>query len=231
MSRLIKKIFISANMTLITGLRIGDSKESVEIGGVDSPVVRRKDNHQPYIPGSSIKGKMRSLLELLKNENSDGKFHNTDSDICKLFGASENKENKKEEILSCKSKLLVRDAYLTENSAEWLLESDSTDMPYTEVKWENVINRTKGTAEHPRQLERIPAGADFTLNFVINVFEDDENEGESYVNLLKLGFALLNSDYLGGSGSRGYGQIEIAISSREDISTEQAYLQKFLKTT
>lgn len=199
-----KKIFISYKMRLITGLRIGDSKENVQIGGVDSPVVRRKDNYAPYIPGSSIKGKIRSLLELMTGENFDSKSQNTGSLISQLFGASENKDKKLE---SRQSRLIVRDADLTKEWEKKLRESEYTDLPYTEIKWENAINRLTGTAEHPRQLERIPAGAEFDLNFVINVF--GEESGEAFLQLLEKGIEALQDDYLGGSGSRGYGQVSI----------------------
>lgn len=89
-----------------------------------------------------------------------------------------------------------------------MLECDNLDMPYTENKWENVIDRTKGVAEHPRQSERVPAGAVFNAEFIINVWDDD-NEAE-LMELFNKGIRLLENDYLGGSGSRGYGQIEFA---------------------
>lgn len=206
MARLEKKMFITADMKLITGLRIGDSKEKVEIGGVDSPIVRRKDNYAPYIPGSSIKGKIRSLLELMSGENLDSKAKNTGSLICQLFGASENKVGD-QEWPSRQSRLIVRDADLTAEWEERLRNSEYTDLPYTEIKWENAINRMTGTAEHPRQLERIPAGAEFELNFVINVFTDEP--GDQYLELLRKGIQALQDDYLGGSGTRGYGQVKI----------------------
>ncbi|MEK6482147.1 type III-A CRISPR-associated RAMP protein Csm3 [Catalinimonas sp. 4WD22] len=204
MRKLNKKIFIDARLKLITGLRIGDNKENVEIGGIDNPIVRRKDNLEPYLPGSSIKGKIRCLLELAKGENVDSNAKQTGSLICQLFGAS---ENKKESMDGNPSRIIVRDAYLTDNSRKQLAESEFTDMPFSEIKWENVINRIKGSAEHPRQMERIPAGAEFDLHFVINIFEGDE-EGK-LLNTFKKGLELLQDDYLGGSGSRGYGQISV----------------------
>lgn len=248
MKKLKKKIFIKAQVELITGLHIGDNKESVEIGGLDNPVVRRKDNNQPYIPGSSIKGKMRCLLDQVYGINPDGSCQNTGGIIEKLFGASENKnkinkikeiddelkklnkekeerstdellkrieklEKEKENYESIPSRLIVRDAYLTQEWAEKLKNSEYTDMPYTEVKFENVINRVKGTAEHPRQIERVPAGAQFELNFVINIFEGDDEE--KILNLFEKGIELLQDDYLGGSGSRGYGQIKIVIQEEK----------------
>jgi len=211
--KLIKKIVYQYEMELITGLRIGDSKENVEIGGVDAPVVRRKDNQQPYIPGSSIKGKMRCLLELAKGINADSECRNTGDIIQELFGAAEGKEEKNENGETIKrpnipSRLIVRDAYLTDEWAKRLAESEFTDMPYTEIKAENKINRLTGTAESPRFFERIPAGAKFNVEFVVNIFEGD-NEKE-LCKLIENGKELLELDYLGGSGSRGYGQVKFS---------------------
>ena len=219
MAILEKKIFLHYTMKLVTGLRIGDSKEMVEIGGVDSPVVRRKDNFAPYIPGSSIKGKIRCLLELMAGENFDSKAQNTGSLISRLFGASENKRKK---LPNYQSRIIVRDADLTEEWEKKLRTSEYTDLPYTEIKFENVINRRKGTAEHPRQLERIPAGAEFDVNFVINVFEGEN--GEDFVRLLQRGIKALEDDYLGGSGSRGYGQVRFSENPTQAEKTRNDYL-------
>jgi CRISPR-associated protein Csm3 len=217
MSKLNKKIFITADLTLVTGLHIGDSKDTVEIGGVDSPVVRRKDNYEPYIPGSSLKGKMRCLLEQLKGENADSRAKQNNGIICQLFGASDG-DNKP----GNPSRIIVRDAYMSRESAEELKKSDYTDLPYTEIKYENVINRIKGTAEHPRQQERVPAGTVFELNYVINVFEGD-NERD-LLNLFEKGLELLQDDYLGGSGSRGYGQVSIS-----DLKVSEKTASDYLK--
>lgn len=105
---------------------------------------------------------------------------------------------------------------LTEASAKELRDCENLDMPYTEGKWENVIDRVKGTAEHPRQTERIPAGVSFDVEFVINVWDDDN--AEDLVNLLKKGINALENDYLGGSGSRGYGQIKFGELKRTELS-------------
>lgn len=210
--KLFKKILITGKLQLVTGLHIGDSKESVEIGGVDSPVVRRKDNNEPYIPGSSLKGKMRALLEIATGSNADSKFRKGDySDegkmIPELFGSAGDD--------GTPSRILVRDAYLTRDWSKKLYESEFTDMPYTEIKFENVINRIKGTAEHPRQIERIPAGAEFEIEFVINIIADNEQTAKSiemeYVNLFSSGIRLLEDDYLGGSGTRGYGKVKFQL--------------------
>jgi CRISPR-associated protein Csm3 len=211
-----KKIIIKGTLKLLSGLHIGDSKENVEIGGVDSPVVRRKDNNEPYIPGSSLKGKIRSLLEVAMGENADTSFKGYSSTagklLAELFGSADNP-----------ARILVRDASLTRQENEtgeliggWakrLKESEFTDMPYTEVKFENVINRLSGTAEHPRQIERVPAGAEFDIEFVINLMEDSKEKESQFLGLLNAGIDLLQHDYLGGSGTRGYGQVSIKLKA------------------
>jgi len=209
--KLHKKILIHGKMKLLTGLHIGDSKENVDIGGVDSPVVRRKDNNQPYIPGSSLKGKIRSLLEIAEGVNADSSFkkYPSESLIPALFGSAGDN--------GLPSRIIFRDAYLTDEWADKLATSDFTDMPFTELKFENVINRIKGTAEHPRQIERIPAGAEFNVEIIINVVTPDANDQKAdeqkdgYLKLLKKGIRLLEDDYLGGSGSRGYGHVKFEI--------------------
>ena len=213
MKKLYRKLIINGSLECLTGLHIGDNKENTDIGGVDLPVVRRRDNGQPYIPGSSLKGKMRCLLELVAGENPDGKCVNNGNDICRLFGASEKKGDEK--CPNQPSRILVRDAFMEKASAETFKNATTTDMPYTEVKFENTIDRIKGVALHPRQQERVPAGAKFEINFVINIFADNATEADEvqgkHVKTLTDGIALLNDDYLGGSGSRGYGQVKINI--------------------
>ena len=114
------------------------------------------------------------------------------------------------------SRLIVRDALLTEDSCMKLSVCGSLDMPYTESKWENVIDRVKGVAEHPRQTERVPAGAEFDAEFIINVWDDDDET--QLVKLLEKGISMLENDYLGGSGSRGYGQVKFSKLSQVEVS-------------
>jgi CRISPR-associated protein Csm3 len=195
MEKLVKKILVSTKLTVVTGLHIGGSKDSVEIGGIDNPVIKvatREPKNQPYIPGSSLKGKMRCLLEQVNGATAVGKSEIVNN----LFGYASNNQP---------SKLIVRDAYLTADSVEKLVAA-SLDMPYTENKYENTIDRVKGKAEHPRQSERVPAGAEFDVEMVINVWDNDS--ADELKQLLKQGIALIENDYLGGSGSRGYGQVK-----------------------
>ena len=213
MKQLVKKIRIETTIELLTGLHIGGSKENVEIGGIDNPVIKlaNKDG-QPYIPGSSIKGKMRCLLEQAAGAPEVG----MNPKVNNLFGIATNGRNGEQD--SRPSKVIVRDAMLTEDSAKALRECESLDMPYTENKFENVIDRVKGVAEHPRQSERVPAGAKFNLEIVVNIWDDD-NEQE-LMDLLKKGMNMLENDYLGGSGSRGYGQIKFGDLKETLLSDE-----------
>jgi CRISPR-associated protein Csm3 len=216
MKQLIKKIKINTSITLITGLHIGGNSENVEIGGIDLPVIKlaSKDN-EPYIPGSSIKGKMRCLLEQVFGASEIG----LNSEVNNLFGIIKEKNPDKKNRLS---KIVVKDAMLSENSKKMLLGCDNLDLPYTESKWENTIKRIEGVAEHPRQIERVPAGAEFNAEFIINVWDDDDEQ--ALIKLFKKGISLLENDYLGCSGSRGYGQIKFGEIVKAELSEENNWI-------
>ncbi len=209
MATLAQKIKINTTLTLVTGLHIGGTNENIEIGGIDKSVIKNGfKKNQPYIPGSSLKGKMRCLLEQMKGANQVGGC----AQINELFGSL--KGNNAEGYIS---KLIVRDAYITKESLKELDECDNLDMPYTEIKSENSIDRVKGTAQNPRQIERIPGGVKFDAEFIINVWINDnldkesiKKEREKSINLLEEGLHALENDYLGGNGSRGYGQIKFS---------------------
>ena len=197
MAYLKNKTGFEAIISLKSGLHIGASSENAEIGGVDKPIIRLKKDGQPYLPGSSIKGKIRCLLEQRRGATKVG-----DSDeVNQLFGFSNN---------DIPSKILVRDANLTIESEKELRNSYNTDLPYSEVKFENSIDRVAGKASNPRQIERIPAGAQFKVEFVINTWDTDDPAKQ--IALFKEGIQLLEADYLGGNGTRGYGHIEIKLN-------------------
>lgn len=205
MKQILKKIKLSSTLTVVSGLHIGGSKESVEIGGIDSPVIKMATRKgQPYIPGSSLKGKMRCLLEQVNGATEVGKSPK----INQLFGFSND---------NIPSRLIVRDAYMTEKSEEILRECTSLDMPYTENKFENRIHRITGVAEHPRQIERVPAGTEFHIEMILNIWDGDNEDELS--TLLQLGIALIENDYLGGNGSRGYGQVIFSKFSKVELSS------------
>lgn len=199
MNKLIKKIRYTGVITLKTGLHIGGTNAALNIGGPDKFVVRNPLNNIPYIPGSSLKGKMRSLVEIYNGETNNGKPTNdANTKAGALFGVSGDSDS------SRPSRLIVRDAELDTNSADF----SNTDLPFTESKTEVAIDRVTAKA-NPRTFERVPAGAKFNLNMVLNVFEGEDEKGLK--NTLKQAINLLHDDYLGGHGSRGYGQIEIKL--------------------
>lgn len=198
-TKLAKKILYRGTLTLKTGLHIGGTNTALNIGGPDKFVVRNPITNVPYIPGSSIKGKMRSLIEIYNGCTNNGKPSNDPTSVSgKLFGVAGDAEN------SRPSRLIVRDAEMDTNDTNFT----HTDLPFTETKTEVSIDRITAKA-NPRTFERVPAGAIFKLNMVLNIFEN-ENEAELRKTLGQA-IDLLHDDYLGGHGSRGYGQVEISL--------------------
>lgn len=200
MTKLLKKIVCTGQITLKTGLHIGGTNTALNIGGPDSFVVRNPLTNVPYIPGSSLKGKMRSLIEL-RDGTIDKKGNVTndqESNAGALFGTSGANDE------SHPSRIIVRDAELDLSDPHMF---DNTDLPYTESKTEVTINRITAKA-NPRTIERVPAGAKFNMNVVINIFDTDNEQ--QLLKTFKDAIALLQDDYLGGNGSRGYGQVEFS---------------------
>ena len=222
-NKLLKKIEITGIITLKTGLHIGGTNSSMQIGGIDKGVIRNPISNQPFIPGSSLKGKMRTLFQVSKgiiktlDKPMGGNVNNVatnDKEDADLFGnASSDKKQKA-------SRLIVRDCEMT-NAKEVL---EKTEIPYTEGKTEVVIDRITSAAS-PRQIERVPAGAKFGLNMVLNIWEQDNNEQKLFEYLFQ-SMELLRDDYLGGSGSRGYGQISIDIEKISEKSSDTYYGKK-----
>jgi len=204
----IKKI--QGKIRVETGLHIGAGSDTVEIGGMDQPIIRNPLTGEPYIPGSSIKGKMRSLIEWKENRvaESNGKPCSCgECDVCRVFGVSAgSKDDEQKAAMRGPTRIIVRDAYLTD---EWRQKYESGDQ-IVESKYENTINRLSGTAEHPRPLERVIPGVefDFELSYrVLDLGEGPDRDQENFTRIVKTGLALLENDYLGGMGSRGSGRI------------------------
>ncbi len=228
----IKKI--TGTIELLTGLHIGSGNNEMHIGGTDNPVIKNPITQQPYIPGSSIKGKMRSLLEweLGLVSITDGKplsFENLDKAdderaakiLLKLFGGAPKPSSSPELIAEIgPTRLSFWDCSL---DPEWVREMDEKNLMLTEVKMENSIDRIKGTAENPRNTERVPAGARFQFQITVRVHDD-----EDLTELLLRGLKLIELTGLGGSGSRGYGKVKISLDDEalqqrlEKVNLEQA---------
>ena len=207
--KLVKKIIYTGTITLKTGLHIGGTNAALNIGGPDKFVVRNPVNNVPYIPGSSLKGKMRALVEIangcvtVTSREEAKASEDPDSISGRLFGVATGKSNNRP------SRLIVRDAEMDTSHLEMI---ENTDLPYTESKTEVAIDRITARA-NPRTFERVPAGAKFKLNMVLNVFEGEDEQGLK--NTLKQAIRLLENDYLGGNGSRGYGQVTIELDNPE----------------
>lgn len=193
-----KTVVLKYNIILETGLHIGGSKDSYGIGGIDSPVIKNPLNNQPIIPGSSLKGKIRMLMEVVETDEYSAQINKRN--VINMFGARN--ENDKED--SSITRIVFRDLALTKESVKEL-ESKLGEGFYTEIKAENSIDRVKSKS-NPRFQERVPAGAIFEGECIIQFQSIDEVD---YVDLLKLGFKLLEHNYLGGSGSRGYGKVSV----------------------
>ena len=187
------KIIINCKMQLLTGMHIGGTNIFSAIGAVDSPVVRDGYTGEPMIPGSSLKGKIRTLLaKALKNHYITQPWGEDPEEIKRLFGTAGDR-NKKAKA----ARLQFADAFLT--NAKELKERGGM----TEVKFENNINRLTSVAM-PRQIERVSRGAEFDINIVYDIEADEIKE--DFTNIAK-GLKLLSMDYLGGHGSRGYGRV------------------------
>jgi len=188
-----------------SGLRIGGSKDSLEIGTTDNPIIRHPVTGLPYIPGSSLKGKMRSLLEVKAGTFSQkgGPCDCGRCDICRLFGCG-NPQRATE-----MTRLIFRDAMMTENSENVLREVQAEKgANFSEIKNENWIDRRTGKAGGGglRSQERVPEGTTFQFELSVRIFETDNKE--NFKTKIKEGLDLIEKDYLGSSGSRGYGKVK-----------------------
>jgi len=237
---LIGKIIIKSQIEVKTGMRIGGSKSGLKIGGIDLNVITDPWG-KPYIPGSSLKGKLRSLIEKKLAANNPSFWNSKTNDqisghtcrneeeystcpVCKIWGIAGDKSMS----IPTLTRLYVCDAYLDEESITEEMR-ENLELPYTESKFETGIDRIKGTAltGSLREIERVPAGARFKdVELIYNVFEPEDKK------ILKNVFEaleLLEHDYLGGMGSRGYGRvcfkdINIFWNRKEDYEQGQVEL-------
>ncbi len=191
------KIQITGDIELLTGMHIGGSDAFAAIGAVDSPVFRDARTNYPMLPGSSLKGKLRTLLAKAYNEH-PGKHDDDAPRIVRLFGTA-----KKGQVQG--SRLLVSDMLITEQSKADMKSQGISG--FTEVKFENTINRLTAVA-NPRQIERVIRGTVFGLDMIYEV--SNEGELEEDFATLAYGMRLLQYDYIGGHGSRGYGKVHFA---------------------
>jgi CRISPR-associated protein Csm3 len=228
---------MQTKLRILTGLHIGGSDDTMQIGGIDSAVIKReiftntdgtinydgtgKKITEPYIPGSSLKGKVRSLLEhsfgLIAEQkiklgdkagksidssfakSLDGILQKKANLIITLFGESAGSGDKSNTKIT---RAIFRDTFLTKESRKLYLDDK---IKLSEEKAENTINRVSVMA-NPRFMERVPSGVEFDFEVVLREFDEDKNLPLS--KTIELGLLLLQNDALGGGGSRGNGKIE-----------------------
>lgn len=207
---------LTGKIRLLTGLHIGSGNTEMHIGGTDNPVIKNPINQQPYIPGSSLKGKMRSLLEwqlgvvgitkgnpLSFKHLGDVSNKKEAKKLLKLFGGAPDEASKSDMALGEEvgpTRLAFWDCSLNKDWAESITKKN---LMLTETKMENTIDRIQGVAQHPRNTERVPAGAEFDFRLTLKV-----HDGEDLSDMLFQGLKLIELTGLGGSLSRGYGKIE-----------------------
>lgn len=211
MTKLNNILEIKAKLVLQTGLHIGVGDSEMHIGGIDNSVIKHPITQSPYIPGSSLKGKIRTLLEWRSGAVQSSPLSLKDisknpeevKNILRLFGISGDAQNSEQEVAEIGvSRLAFWDCALNE---AWENTIRDDNQLLTEAKSENTIDRITSTAGNPRQTERVPAGAEFDFKLTLRQFEGDKPE---LLDLVLKGLKLLELDSLGGSGSRGYGKVK-----------------------
>lgn len=204
--KLLKHLIIKGNLVTKSGLRIGGTEAAMSIGGAENPIIRDFWGN-PYMPGSSLKGKIRSLLEYKLGKVQTGKpcsCLQKDCLVCTVFGPHMSPEHE-----LGPSRIIVRDAPLSDETFDQIKTLKEEGKSFSETKTETMINRRTGMAERGslRTQERLPAGAKFDLNITLRIFDGDDQK--KFVDFIKEGLSLLEKDYIGGSGTRGYGWVKI----------------------
>jgi CRISPR-associated protein Csm3 len=248
---IMEKVFVRGTLTALTGLRVGGTDQGLSVGGLQNIVIRHALLDEPYVPGSSLRGKMRCSLERLQGVAGRGhgdmiaygpcddpKLHTV-----QLFGteaaalsSGDAKKEASDRSATIPSRLLVRDALLTDESRKQLARLRG-DLPMTETKTEVCIDRVTSAA-NPRTFERVPAGAQFDFELVLEVRALPKGDAASEdvrarvlaalyekrhpqndwgrdedLKWLLIGLDLLQDDALGGQGSRGYGRVKVTLGT------------------
>lgn len=204
--KLVKYATIKANLVAKSGLRVGGTEAAMSIGGAENPIIRDFWGN-PYIPGSSLKGKLRSLLEYKLGKTPEGKpcgCGQEDCLVCRIFGPHWNQRHS-----LGPSRLIVRDAPLSADTVASVNDIAAEGRLYSETKTETMIDRRTGVAATGslRTQERLPAGARFDMEMSLRIFEGDDEK--AMVECIRDGLAMLEKDYLGSSGTRGYGWVGV----------------------
>jgi CRISPR-associated protein Csm3 len=222
-------ITLSGEIKLLSGLHIGGGDASMKIGGIDNEVIKHPVTGKPYIPGSSLKGKVRSLLEW--RAGVVGYNDGNPTDIAADYDANEEVRQKALLIAklfgngkTIKDDTLAKQIGVTRvRFSDAMLRSDfeaKSLQELMEVKFENSIDRITSRASNPRQTERVPSGVVFNFEITLKQFEGD---GDELLEMLKKGLRLLEMDALGGNGSRGYGRIKFQNLTQNGESIQESF--------
>ena len=214
-------IKILCSIELVSWLHIWAGKESLKIWWIDSPVVKHPLTNIPYIPWSSIKGRMRGLLEMKKWEYSSktGKDEKTGEektlylssedptkDCAKYFGCAWDKKISSRLLFSDFALDITQEIvkpYITE---KWIMKSN-----FFEDKAENTIPRFNSGTAKPRHIERIPSWVKFI--WYITVIQDDVVDNDTVKNLLEEWISLVEMTFLWWSWSRWYGRVKFTFDT------------------
>ena len=206
---LLKIYEVKGKIELLTGLHIGASTDSIEIGGMDNPIIKDPFTDEPYIPGSTIKGKLRSIMEWVTGkvlQNNGEPCNCGECEICRVFGVSSSGKDKDKALKRGPTRLIVRDAFLD----DYWREEYKRGVKIIEEKYENSIDRITASA-NPRPLERVVPGVTFNFSMVYQIIDIEGDEGKedekNFKEVVLKGLSFLEKSYLGGGGSRGNGQI------------------------
>ena len=200
---------LNIKLELLSGLYIGGNDSGFDIGGADSDVIRNPLTNEPYIPGSSLKGKLKSLLKYHVKEvdSTEKDIIFKDSNITNIFEPVDEGNVKI-------TRAIFRDLTLTKESKEELQNILGIGC-FTEIKAENKVNPIYGKSDSPRFIERVPAGAMFEGEIVLNVFDGDNKE--IMMENIKKSLKLLEMNYLGGNGTRGYGRVKVEFDEFKEV--------------
>lgn len=225
---------LKGQVRVLTGLHIGGARESIEIGGMDNPVIKNPVTGEPYIPGSSLKGKMRSMLEVALNKimidsKGNGIVHDKCGEngcpVCRVFGNTDDK------VSYGPTRIIVRDAVLNKPKTCENLRLDDDDFPVTQIieeKTENMIDRIRGKAINPRPQERVVPGSVFDFEILYKVYDVEGDGGatdEDLFRYVKLAMDMIELDYIGGNGTRGCGQIRFEAREPEILQPQSMLAQ------
>ncbi|THF70978.1 type III-A CRISPR-associated RAMP protein Csm3 [Deinococcus sp. Arct2-2] len=227
------KIIIELPFKLMTGTHIGNANDGFAIGGIDKVVVRDAVTRLPIVPGSSLKGKLRSIVEAMegmdkKQPMEQGKWYNRGHSDMYRHEADTREEALKHAVdrtfgttgkgsrdSNHPARLAVSDAQVTAGTAEVLSDLEG-DFPFTEIKSENFLDRITSAA-NPRSLERVPAGSVFVSRLTYTV--EDLSQVEADLKYVLAALLWLEDDYIGGNGSRGYGRVRFGKAPQLPLDT------------